>query len=66
MHGLNDMQKHALTFRDLLPSDLACKETGISFSGLQGWKLSLEIVLVIFFPLMEMVVINYFNFPEVT
>lgn len=59
------MQKRALKFRDLLPSDRACKETGISFSGLQGWKLSLEIVLVIFFPLMDMVVINYSGFPEV-
>lgn len=60
------MQKHALKFTDLLPSDLPRKETGISFSGLQGWKLSLEIVLVFFFfPLMEMVVINYCNFSEV-
>lgn len=59
------MQKHELKFRDLCPSDLACEETGISFSGLQGWKLSREIVLVIFFPLMEMVVINYCNFPKV-
>lgn len=52
-HGLNHMQKHALKFRDPLPSDVSCKETGISVLGLQGWKLSLEIVLVIFFPLMK-------------
>lgn len=32
-----------------LPSDVSCKERGISASGLRGWKLSLEIVLVIFF-----------------
>lgn len=61
------MQKHALKFTDLLPSDLPRKETGISFSGFQGWKLSPEIVLVFFFffPLMEMVMINYCNFSEV-
>lgn len=63
-HGLNHMQKHALKFRDL-PSDLACKETGISFAGLQGWKLSLEIVLVIFFSARGNGSDNYCNFPEV-